>query len=92
MGSGDTSLPDRSRTGSAGPVIPGTGMKIAPDGEMLAKGLLVFRGYWKNPDKTAETIRNGWLHTGDAGRIDDDGFAWITGRIKYVIITARART
>ena len=81
-------LPDRNRTGSVGPVIPGMEMKIAPDGEMLAKGPLVFQGYWKNPEKTAETIRDGWLHTGDVGRVDNQGFFWITGRIKDIIITA----
>ena len=81
-------LPDRNRTGSVGPVVPGMELKIAPDGEILARGPLVFRGYWNNPDKTAETLRDGWLHTGDVGRVDDEGFVWITGRVKDIIITA----
>ena len=80
--------PDANRTGSVGPPAPGVAMKTAPDGEILAKAPLVFRGYWNDPEKTAETVRDGWLHTGDLGRIDDGGFVWITGRRKDVIITA----
>ena len=80
--------PDRNRTGSVGPVVPGVEMRIAAHGEILARAPLVFRGYWNDPEKTAETVREGWLHTGDAGRIDDDGFVRITGRIKDIIITA----
>ena len=80
--------PDANRTGSVGRPVPGVEMKIAPDGEILAKAPLVFSGYWNDPVKTAETLRDGWLHTGDLGRIDDEGFVWITGRIKDVIITA----
>ena len=81
-------LPDRRRLGSIGPAVPGVEMKIAPDGEILAKGPLVFKGYWHDPALTAETVREGWLHTGDVGRADDDGFFWITGRQKDIIITA----
>ena len=79
--------PDRSRTGSVGPAAPGVEMRIATDGEILARAPLVFRGYWGDSEKTAETIREGWLHTGDIGRIDDQGFVWITGRAKDIIIT-----
>ena len=81
-------LPDRNKVGSVGPLVPGVEMKIAPDGEILARGPLVFKGYWNNPEKTAETIRDGWLHTGDVGRIDNQGFVWVTGRIRDIIITA----
>ena len=81
-------LPDRSRLGSVGPAVPGVEMRIAADGEILARGPLVFKGYWNDPALTAETIREGWLHTGDAGRVDDSGFFWITGRLKDIIITA----
>ena len=81
-------LPRRRRLGSIGPAVPGVEMKIAPDGEILAKGPLVFEGYWNDPALTAETVREGWLHTGDVGRVDDDGFFWITGRLKDIIITA----
>ena len=78
---------DRNRTGSVGPPAPGVEMRIAADGEILARAPLVFRGYRGDSQKTAETIREGWLHTGDIGRIDDDGFVWITGRMKDIIIT-----
>ena len=81
-------LPDRNKIGSVGPAVPGVEVKIGPDREILARGPLVFKGYWNDPEKTAETVREDWLHTGDAGRIDDDGFVWITGRIKDIIITA----
>ena len=79
---------DRNRTGSIGATVPGARMTIAPDGEILARGPLVFQGYWNDPDKTAETVRDGWLHTGDLGRVDGDGFYWITGRIRDIIVTA----
>ena len=81
-------LPERNVTGSIGVPVPGVEMRIAADGEILARGPLVFQGYWNSPEKTAETIRDGWLHTGDVGRVDADGFFWITGRIKDIIITA----
>lgn len=79
---------DAIRFGSGGRAFPGAEVKIAPDGEILVKGRHVFLGYYKDPEATAETLKDGWLHSGDLGEIDDDGFLWITGRKKDIIITA----
>lgn len=82
-------VPERVRNGSVGPAIPGMVARIAPDGEIQIKGPNVFRGYWRNPGKTAEAMTtDGWLRTGDVGHIDADGFITITGRLKDIIITA----
>ena len=81
-------LPTAHRAGSIGITAPGVEMKVSVEGELVARGPLVFQGYWRNPEKTAETIRDGWLHTGDTGYVDNQGFWWITGRMKDIIITA----
>ncbi len=76
------------KVGTIGKPFPGCEVKVAEDGELLVKGPNVFQGYHKNPEATAETIIDGWLHTGDIGEIDSEGFIKITGRKKDIIITA----
>jgi long-chain acyl-CoA synthetase len=80
---------DDYRLGSVGKALPGTELEIADDGEILVRGPIVFSGYLNQPELTAETLtEDGWIHTGDLGRLDEDGFLWITGRKKEIIITA----
>jgi long-chain acyl-CoA synthetase len=81
-------LPGRTRIGSVGPPIPGLEVKIADDGEILVRGPNVFLGYYKEPQATADTLKDGWLCSGDLGVIDQHGFITITGRKKEIIITA----
>jgi long-chain acyl-CoA synthetase len=76
------------RFGSVGKAQKGVEVKIGDDGEVLIKGPNIFQGYYKNDAATEETLEQGWLHTGDLGRLDEDGFLFITGRKKDIIITA----
>ncbi len=80
--------PSRVKMHTVGPALIDTEVKIAGDGEILVRGELVMQGYWRNPEATAETIREGWLHTGDVGRFDEDGYIRITDRKKDIIVNS----
>jgi long-chain acyl-CoA synthetase len=78
----------RVKFGTVGPSLTGTEIKIAEDGEILVKSPSLFKGYFKNPKATAETLKDGWLYSGDIGEIDEDGYLKITDRKKDIIVTA----
>ncbi|MGO8768116.1 AMP-dependent synthetase/ligase [Mycobacterium sp.] len=76
------------KIGTVGTLVPGNSIRIAEYGELLVRGGVVFRGYWRNEQATAEAFTGGWFRTGDLGAIDEDGFLKITGRKKEIIVTA----
>ncbi len=81
-------LADKSKIGTVGPALPGTGIRIAEDGEIELRGINVFKEYWRNPEATAASFNGEWFKTGDLGVLDADGFLTVTGRKKEIIVTA----
>jgi long-chain acyl-CoA synthetase len=80
--------PDAPRLGTVGKPLRGVAMRLGPDGEVLARGPNIMLGYYKRPAETEQTIEDGWLHTGDIGQIDADGYLTITDRKKDLIVTS----
>jgi long-chain acyl-CoA synthetase len=81
----------QNKLGTVGPALPGVEIAIAPDGEILSRGPHIMKGYWNDPQATAEAIRDGWLHTGDLGQLDGDGFLSITGRKKELLVLSNGK-
>jgi long-chain acyl-CoA synthetase len=82
---------DRPKPGSIGVPLPGVEVRISEEGELLVKSPCLFSGYLNDPETTAEVLRDGWLHTGDIGHVDSDGYAFITGRKKELIVSSTGK-
>ncbi len=83
--------PGQVRLGSVGRPMPNLEVRIAEDGEILLRSQTLMQGYYRDPQKTAETLRDGWLHTGDKGAVDGDGYLRITGRVKDIFKTSKGK-
>ena len=80
-------LLNKVKVDTVGPIFPGVEVKLAEDGEILVKGENLMLGYWNNKEATEQTIKDGWLHTGDIGEFDEDNFLKITDRKKDIIVS-----
>jgi long-chain acyl-CoA synthetase len=85
------STPTAYRFGASGRLLPGIEVRIAEDGEILNRGPNTMLGYWNNPEDTAAAIRDGWLHTGDLGELDADGFLYVRGRKKELVVLSTGK-
>jgi len=81
-------VPGREKPGSVGPAVDGVEVRIGENGEILTRSASVMQGYFRNPAATAAAITDGWFHTGDVGRFDEEGALWITDRLKDLLVTA----
>jgi long-chain acyl-CoA synthetase len=84
-------IPTAHRIGTVGRALPGVDIRIGEDGEVMTRGPHVMKGYWRDKEATRETIRDGWLHTGDLGSIDEDGYLTITGRKKELLVLSNGK-
>lgn len=82
---------DKPRPGSIGKALPGVEIRLAEDGELLIKSPCLFSGYYNDPEATAAVLAEGWLHTGDIADIDDEGYVYITGRKKELIVSSNGK-